>query len=268
MRRQTVTAALVLLLCLAGFNADAVTLYVKRAVAVEKGDLLLGDLVQGSGDVRPDLARALDRRIGEVADAPLVIPSRAYRALCESGLGEGFILVGTRTLVVVKGSAAERDLPLLDSLVDFLEEKGVLADAPVELDGLRILGAPPDAMAGNPVFRISRVDGASPFPRTADIGFTLPVSSGGTKTGRILLTIREENGIGAFPEEIGARAAGVKANEPVDVLFHKGAITIRMQGRVLATAPAGSRVDVYVSASRKNFSGIVTEDKAVDVEIP
>ncbi len=269
MRRPTVTAALVLLLFLAGYHAAAVTLYVKRAVAVERGALILGDLLQNPGEIPLSLARALSRRIGEVADNPVVIPAGAYRAWCEEGLEEGLILVGKRTLVVPKGEASELEMPLLDALVDFLENQGGMGEGIMELETPRIFGAPRDGMAGDPVFRIVRIEKREGlFSGAAEIGFTIPVSSGGSRTGRMVFSIRQDLRSGAAVAGSGASVGGVKAHDPVAVFFHKGSITIRMEGKALAAAAEGGWVSVFVPESRKSFSGIVMADKAVSVEIP
>ncbi len=269
MRRPTVTAALVLLLFLAGYHAAALTLYVKRAVAVERGALVLGDLLQKSGEIPPALARALTRRVGDVADNPVVVPAGAYRAWCEEGLEEGLILVGRRTLVVPKGTAAEHEMPLLDALVDFLESQGGMGEGIMELEAPDIFGAPRDGETGDPVFRVVRMERKEGFySGPAEIGFTIPVSSGGSRTGRMVFGIRQDLRSGAAVAGSGASAGGVKAHDQVAVFFHKGSITIRMEGKALAAAAEGGWVSVFVPESRKSFSGIVMADKAVSVEIP
>jgi hypothetical protein len=262
MRRPTVRASLVLLLFLAGYHAAAVTLYVKRVVVVEKGALVIGDLLQKSGEIPPALARILSRRIGAITENPVVIPAGTYRAWCEEGLEEGLILVGKRTLVVPKGAAAEQEMSLLDSLVDFLESQGGMGEGMIELETPRIYGAPRDGKTGDPIFRVMRMERKEGlFSGPAEIGFIIPVSSGGSRTGRMVFGIRQDF-------RSGAAVAGVKAYEPVAVFFHKGSITIRMEGKALAEATEGGRVSVFVPESRKRFSGIVMADKAVSVEIP
>jgi flagella basal body P-ring formation protein FlgA len=62
--------------------------------------------------------------------------------------------------------------------------------------------------------------------------------------------------------------AVVRSGQAVNVIFHKGPITIEMPGKTLAAAGIGEQVKVLLTDSQKSFTGYLREGKAVDVELP
>jgi len=65
-----------------------------------------------------------------------------------------------------------------------------------------------------------------------------------------------------------AAAPDLRPSDPVRVVFHKGPITIEMQGKAQGQAAVGDMVNVMVTDSQKSFTGRLRAGKAVDVELP
>ena len=54
----------------------------------------------------------------------------------------------------------------------------------------------------------------------------------------------------------------------MQVIFHKGPITIEMPGKAIGNGAVGGKVGVYVADSQRSFIGRVVDGKAVEVELP
>jgi hypothetical protein len=258
MRRAPVIVILALLSLIPARAADALTLYVRRVVVMDRGPIALRSLVQSSGDVSAGLKETLDRSIGEVTDKILLIPSTSYKGLFDKGPGENLILVGTRTIVAPKGLLQENELAVLDKLADYMESQGLLGQESAEMESVRVTGISTESAGDAISFKQVRVDRKGGLASgTVEYSFQNP----GSGAGRIALKIRQDE------KKAMAAASGIKANEAVAVLFKKGSIVIEMNGKALASAREGDRVSVYVPDSRMNFTGIVLANKAVSVEI-
>ena len=243
---------LLLLLGAAAAEARGVTLYVERVVVADRGPLRLGDLVRASGDVPLQSGETLAAQVATLSDHLLYIPSRAYSDSLEGGFGADSIIVGSRSLVVPRGSVPDGELPVMDRLVDFLADKGVLgedrADIDVRLNDVHgVLPSDP-----SPVFRLVRSANGS-----VEVSFSIG-SAGGAAGGRLILALSGG----------GSGAVEIRASDPVRVVFHRGPITIEMQGKALTSAALGDSLSVQVSDSQKSFIGRAAAGKAVDVDLP
>ena len=156
MRHSALPATVILLAALGllpVFEASGVTLYVQRVVVEDPGDIRLGDLVQASGDVSPEAREALARSVATLSDRVLYIPIGWYRAQLDAAFGAGAILVGTRTMVIPRGSSLEGQTWLADRLADWIQSQGQGADVKTEisLGSVTARGTPPvDGTAGHP----------------------------------------------------------------------------------------------------------------------
>jgi hypothetical protein len=254
--RRLVTRALFLLLALlpvAAAGAGGTTLYVNRIVVAELGDLSVGELLQASGDV-PEAAReTLLRSVAVVADKLLYVPTSCYRTELEALFGPGAIIVGSHSTVIPRGSGLEAQAYLVDRLVDWLLSQGMLPDAKTEIAVSQVTarGSPPQV--GAPVFQARK--GAE---GVTDVTLSLSGTGGGSVTARV-----------AFAAAAGAPVAdSVRQGTAVNVIFHKGPITIEVPGKALGAASVGSRVSVTIADSQKSFSGQLVDGKAVDVDLP
>jgi hypothetical protein len=252
--RALLSLALALAALFAAPLARGTALYVNRTVVVEPGDVRLGDLVQSTGEVPAGADAALARTVATVSRALLVLPARGYAALLEQAFGADCILVGSRTLVIPRGLLSEERVRLFDELADFLRQQGVLGEERSEIEIVQTLGG--GVSAGSPAFfRLTRsVKGAG----AREVTCSVSPSAAEPAIGSITLRVRE-----TLPA-----AEGVKASDRVQVLFRKGAVTVEMQGKALASAGPGASVSVYVPDSLRSFSGRVIGKKAVEVELP
>jgi hypothetical protein len=182
----------------------------------------------------------------------IYVPTDAYRTDIDSAFGPGAIVVGRRTTVIPQGSGLEKQTWLVDRLIDYMETLGLLASATTEIAVTQVSakGNPPEE--GTPIFQVIRSSTG------AAVSFSLAGSGGGNVSGKVSLA--------SVPQP--AAAAVVRQGSPVDVVFHKGLITISMPGKALGTAAAGQRVNVSVSESQKSFNGVVVDGKAVEVDLP
>jgi hypothetical protein len=235
-------------------EARGTTVYVHRVVMVDPGDISLGSLVQTWGDIGPKAQEALAQSVAVLADAPLIIPASLYLDRLEAAFGADAIVVGSRSLVIPRGIVPDAEAYLLDRLAEFLQAQGILGAGKTELRVAQniVRGVPP--REGNPVFTLqkSSVGGA-------EVSFSLSGDSGNSVTGRVVIPVMDAS--------VGA-SQGLRTGTPVQVVFHKGLITIEMQGKTLGTAAVGERVSVYVPDSQRSFTGRVTDGKAVSVELP
>jgi len=258
MSRARFPCALLLLalagLCAAAADARAATLYVNRLVVADPGDLSFGDLVRAVGDVPPGAGETLARTAAVITDRIVFIPVALSRGVLDDGFGRDSIIVGSRSLVVPRGSVPDDVASLLDRMVDFLAEKGVLGEDKVELEVVQthLTGSiPRNAM---PVFQLSRNARG-----TTEVSFSFSGQQAQPVSGKIVLAIRPvAAGIGE----------GVNSGDQVQVVFRRGPISIEMQGKALTTAAPGDKVSVFVPDSQKSFNGRVAGRKAVEVEIP
>lgn len=264
---------LALFLMAAAPSVTGLTLYVKRVVSVPQGPLTVGDIVLASGDVTPELRESFSREIAEVSDRILLIPTAVYRGFFEAGAGNGFIFVGRRTLVVPLGSVGEDVVPLLDRLADYLGNKNGIGNGKVELELVRVTGAISSVPGAGLLFRVIREERkAGLLSGLLEIGFRPSGPQTNSTEGRVTLRIRQGESAGDAQVSIDAVGSSldssVRANDEVSVLFHKGTITIEMQGKAMASASSGDLVGVYIPESRLSFSGTVIGNKVVGVELP
>lgn len=272
-------ALIALSMMLAGLQtAPALTLYVKRAVVSEQGIVKVADVVQASGELSAEARGCLDQAVGSVSDGLLVVPSGLYRGEFEKRTGGNLIVVGSRTLVAGKGSSAEKDLPLLDRLVDSLNPEGFGGGA-AEISVVQLQ----KPAASIPVSRLQfdpvRVEkrGAL-YSGAAEFTIRDSASESGVSIGRVIIRVTQDTAAAASQVTAAADAAPlsgdgstegyvISANDPVTVVFRRGAIAIEMPGKAQGSASLGRTVSVYIPESRLTFTGIVTGNKAVTVDI-
>ena len=185
----------------------------------------------------------------------LLVPAAFFRDLLAGPLGDGATFVGSRSLVVPPTLAAEDAVGLLDRLVEWLDSQGGFGRGAVELEMLQ--GPDPGALpAATPAFTLVRAE------RTAGLlsGVVEATFQGANnRTSRVVLRARQ-----AIP----SAADGVRSGESVQVFFHRGAVTVEMEGRALSAAAPGQGITVWVAESRRSFAGIAAGRKVVDVELP
>jgi hypothetical protein len=251
-RASTGLLLLALLLTAALADAQGLALYVSRVVVAAPGDLKLGDLVRTSLDVPTRGREALARSIAALGDRPMYIPVAIYLSDLEAAFGSDAIIVGSRTLVVPKGTPMEQETYTLDRLVDFLQAQGMLADDRQELilSQNSVVGAA--LIEGTPTFQVHKAGRDQ-----TEVTFLLAGAAGSSVTGRISLAA-----LG------GGSAIDVKPGSMVKVIFHKGPITIEMPGKAMGSASTGDSISVYVADSQKSFTGMLSAGKAVNVELP
>jgi hypothetical protein len=237
----------------AGLGAQGATLYVNRVVVVARGDVGLGMLVRSSGQLSPEAREAMSRSVTTLGEAVQYVPTSLYMPQLEAAFGTDAIIVGSRTILIPKGTSAEGESYLLDRLGDFLAVQGLLDDGKMEISFTQssLKGLPPQD--GTPSFQVTKNSGG------VEVAFLLAGSSGNTVSGRV-----------ALPSALAGSdfQRGVKASTPVRVVFRKGLITVEMRGRVLAGASVGENVSVFVADSQKTFTGRVIDGKAVQVDLP
>jgi len=254
-RALHVIALLLLAILLTAGAAEAreTTIYVQRVLVADAGDVSLGDLVRTSGEISPQGREALSQSVAVLADAPFYIPTSLYIDRLEAAFGDDAIVVGSRTLVIPRGALPDGEAFLLDRLADYLCGQGVLGDQKSELRFTQNLVTGMLPQQGNPAFSLRKAAGGA-----VEVSFSLAGDPGNSVTGRVVI-----------PVAVGGGAQqGLKTGAPVQVVFHKGLITIEMPGRTLGSAGAGEKVSVYVPDSQRTFSGRVLDGKAVSVELP
>ncbi len=247
---RALTVLALLLVSMAAF-AQGATLYVTRVLVAERGDVKLGDIVRPSGGVAAAARETLSRSIGTLADKPLYMPVASYLADLESAFGQDAIIVGSRTLIVPKGTTLEQESYALDRLVDFLQSKGLLSDSAQELPLTQNVMKGAAMVDGTPIFQAQKSRGQT------DVSFSLTGADGSSVTGRVTLAAASADA-----------TAGVTPGSTVTVLFHKGPITIQMPGKAMGSASMGDSVSVYVADSQKSFMGTLADGKAVNVDLP
>jgi hypothetical protein len=252
--RRLATLFLSFLLIAAAADARETTVYVQRVVFADAGDVSLADLVQAKGDIGPQGQEALAQSVAVLADAVFYLPAALYRDRLEAAFGNDAIVVGSRSLVIPRGAVPDGEAFLLDRLADYLCSQGVLGDQKAELHFTQnlVTGTPPQQ--GNPVFTIRKsITGA------VEVSFSLSGDTGNSVTGRVVTSV---SGGGIVSPQV------VRTGTPVQVLFHKGLITIEMTGKTLGPASVGEKVNVSVPDSPRTFSGRVLDGKAVSVDLP
>jgi hypothetical protein len=255
MRRTTVFLALgwLLMVMIPGASARGVTVYIQRVVVADPGDIRLGDLMHFSGDAPLAAGETLAQDIASVSNRILYVPSQSYLQRVGDAFGRDSIFVGSRSLVIPRGLLPDNEIPLLDRLVDFLTNAGVLGGevADIEVRTIQVTGTLAPDIA--PAFQLVRSSLGS-----VEASFSA-ASDAGQASGRVILALKGD------AQSISAQ---VRSNDAVRVIFHKGPITIEMPGRTLASAAVGQSVNVLVTDSQKSFAGRLLEGKAVDVELP
>jgi hypothetical protein len=233
-------------------GAEGTTLYVNRVVVAARGDIGLGMLVRASG-AAPAALDGPARGVTVLGDSVQYLPVGSYMPQLETAFGADAIIVGSRTILIPKGTLAEGESYLLDRLGDFLAAQGLVSDSKVDLAFTQtsLKGSPPQD--GIPSCQVVKT------PRGVEVAFLLAASNGDTVSGRLVLPA-----IPVGPDD----QRGLKSNAPVRVVFRKGPITVEMPGKTLASAAIGESVGVSISEGQKTFSGRVIEGKAVLVDLP
>jgi hypothetical protein len=251
--RRITTLLLALLLTAMAAGAEGTILYVNRVVVAPAGDVRLGDLLKLSGDATAVAREALARSVAVLSDRLVYLPLSPYMPALEEAFGRDAIIVGSHSVVIPTGTAAESEAFLLDRLVDWLLSQGMLGEGRVEitLTQNNVKGIAP--RGGTPVFQVVKT-----VKGVAEVSFSL-VGADGSATGRAV-----------FVSASGASEAkpGLKQGTPVQIVFHKDLITIEMQGKALSAAGVGDTVNVLVADSQKSFRGRVCEGKVVEVDLP
>ncbi len=267
MTRSRAALLVLILLAAASGGADALTVYVRRAVILPPGTVVIADLVQPAGELPADVRDVLQHRVAELADRALVLPASLYRAELDGLEGHDLILVGKRTLVIPRGSPGDHAAPLLDRLVDRMQELGWLGRGKVEIEVERISGIGAGQSVKDAAFTVLRADRrVGPMAGEAEVGFRGTTDSGELALGSVALRLRQDDAAEAARPD--AAQPGVRPNDSVWVRFRKGAVTVEMPGRATAPAQVGGEVTVFVPEARRSFSGVLEDGKAVSVEIP
>jgi hypothetical protein len=255
LRASPLRAAVLLAVLLAAGTAAAagpVAVYVNRVVSADPGDVSLGDLVRVPGELDGETREALARSVTVLQDKVLVVTTSVYSSQLGALFGTDVIVVGSRSIVVPRGSPADGQGYLLERLAEFILSQSLAGVDRLELayTQVSVRGLPPQD--GAPAFHVQKSG------RGTEVSFSLTGTDGGFVSGRVAFTAHPAPDI----------AAGVKSGAPVQVIFHKGALTIEMPGKSLAAAAIGTQVKVYLSESQMSFMGRVIDGKAVDVELP
>jgi hypothetical protein len=195
----------------------------------------------------------MSRSVTVLGEAVQFLPTSAYMPLLEAGFGDDAIIVGSRTVLVPKGTSAEGESYLLDRLADFLSTQGLVDDGKVDISFTQgsLKGAPPQD--GTPTYQVVKSS------RGIEVSFHLTGSGGNAVAGRVTLP--------AAPAGADLQW-GVKSSSPVRVVFRKGPITVEMPGKALSSASVGESVSVFIADSQKTFTGRVIDGKAVQVDLP
>jgi hypothetical protein len=234
-------------------GAGGATLYVNRTVVAAPGDIGLGMLVRAAGPLTPAAQEGLARSVTVLGDAVQYLPVSLYMPQLETAFGTDAIIVGSRTILIPRGTSAEGESYLLDRLGDFLAAQGLVDDGKVDLafTQISLKGSPPQD--GIPSCQVTRTS------RAIEVSFLLTGSGGNSVSGRVTLP----------PASAGQDfQRGVKSSAPVRVVFRKGPITVEMPGKALGSAAVGESVSVFIADSQKTFTGRVTDGKAVQVDLP
>ena len=234
-------------------GAPGATLYVNRVVVAARGDVGLGTLVRTTGPLSPGAQEAMARSVTVLGETVQYVPISLYSEQLETAFGDDAIIVGSRTIIIPKGTSAEGESYLLDRLGDFLAAQGLVTDGKVEISFTQasLKGAPPQD--GTPSCQVLKTS------RGVEVSFLLIGSGGNAVSGRVMLP--------SAPAGTDYQR-GVKSSAPVRVVFRKGPITVEMPGKALASASVGENVSVFVADSQKTFTGRVIEGKAVQVDLP
>jgi len=250
MRRASLLLAACLLTSLLAASvaaADGAAVYVNRSIVAGPGDLSLGDVIHATGMLTTGQKEALAQSLAVVSNRMLFIPMSAYLGQLDALFGADAIIVGSRTLVVPKGLVPEAETSLLDKLVDSLQVQGLFTEGITEIDLSQNSARATIPLEGTPTFQV-----LTTMKGTTEASFSMA----GT-TGKL-----------SFVSTRNDSATSVKQGAAVDVVFHKGLITIEMPGKTLGAASAGEMVSVLVTESQKSFSGQVANGKVVNVDLP
>jgi hypothetical protein len=226
---------------------------VSRILVAEKGDIGLGMLVRAAGPLAPAAQEGLARSVTVMGEALQYLPVDLYLPQLETAFGPDAIIVGSRTILIPRGSTAEGETYLLDRLGDFLAAQGLVNDGKVELTFTQasLKGSPPQD--GTPSCQVVRTS------RAVEVSFLLTGSNGDAVSGRVTLPAPQ-----AGPD----LQRGVKSSAQVRVVFRKGPITVEMPGKTMGSASMGETVSVFVADIQKTFTGRVIDGKAVQVDLP
>jgi hypothetical protein len=234
-------------------SAQGAVLYVNRAIVAAQGDIELGAIVYTSSPLSAQQTETMSRSVTILGESVQYLTTSLYMSELEKAFGEDAIIVGSRTVLIPKGSPAEGESYLVDRMGDFLKAQGLLEDSKVELS-----------------FSFSSLKGAAPHDgipsiqavkknRGIELAFVLTDSQGNSAIGRATCA--------STPSGFDSHQA-VELNSPVRVIFRKGPITVEVPGSALSDAAAGENVNVFIAESQKTFTGRVIDSKVVQVDIP
>jgi hypothetical protein len=235
-------------------GSEGTTLYVSRVVVAEKGDIGLGMLVKAAGPLAPAAQEGMARSVTVLGEAVQYLPVGLYLPQLETAFGADAIIVGSRTILIPRGSTAAGETYLLDRLGDFLAAQGLVDEGgKVEMTFTQVSlkGSPP--RDGTPSCQVVRT------PRAVEVSFLLTGTNGDAVSGRVTLPA---------PQVGPDLQRGVKSSAPVRVVFRKGPITVEMPGKTMGSASVGENVSVFIADSQKTFTGRVIDGKAVQVDLP
>ena len=234
-------------------GAKGTTLYVNRTVAAPRGDVSLGALVRSSGTLSPAEQEALSRSVTVLGDGIQLVPASQYQGWIETAFGPDAIIVGSRTVLIPKGSSGEGAAYLLDRLADYLIAQKLVSDGRVEMTFTQVSlkGAVPQD--GTPSYQVVK------SARGVDVSFLLTGSSGDSVSGRVTLPA---------VDAVARAQSDVKSSSPVRVVFRRGPVTVEVPGRTLGAASIGENVKVSIAENQKTFTGRLIEGKAVQVDLP
>jgi hypothetical protein len=234
-------------------GAKGTTVYVNRVVAAPQGNVSLGALVRSSGPLSPAGQEALSRSVTVLGDGVQFVPASLYQGWIETVFGPDAIIVGSRTVLIPKGSSAEGEAYLLDRLADYLIAQKLVSDSRVEMTFTQgsLKGAVPQD--GTPSYRVVK------SALGIEVSFLLIGSGGDSVSGRVTLPAGDAAPSGQFD---------VKSSSRVRVVFRKGPITVEVPGKTLGAASLGENVKVSTIESQKTFMGRLIEGMAVQVDLP
>ena len=147
-----------------------------------------------SGPLSAAAQEALARSVTVLGTGVQLIPAAAYQEWIEQAFGTDAIIVGSRTVLIPKGTSAEAEPYLLDRLADYLVAQKLVGDGKVEMTFTQgsLAGAPP--RDGAPSFQVTKSS------RGVEVAFLLVGAGGGSVSGRVALPVVDVgHGQGSLP---------------------------------------------------------------------
>src|SRR5271157_5708331 len=137
-------------------GAPGATFYVNKLVVAAPGDVSLGTLLRAAGPLSAEQTEAMSRSVTVLGESVQYLPTSLYMPQLETAFGTDAIVVGSRTVLIPKGTAAEGESYLLDRLGDFLTAQGIADDGRIDvsLSLASLKGAAPQD--GTPSFQMKK----------------------------------------------------------------------------------------------------------------